>query len=279
MDVKYTHTSFLLAKVLTYQYSTSFSIATRLFPKDIREAIFALYGFVRIADEVVDSHHGVPQEETLHSYEHELNSALSTGVSTNPLLHAFATVVRNYKIPYDLIASFLESMRKDITEKTHTTDESITQYIYGSADVVGLMCLWIFCRGDAVCYEKLQHYARKLGSAFQKVNFLRDLHYDTTVLKRNYFPILATKDFTEEVKHTIIKDIENDFSIALEGIRKLPRDVRLPVYVAYTYYTALLKKLSRTPAETILKSRVRISDIKKLLLLGRAWFCHAVSCI
>lgn len=279
MDSKYTATSFLLAKVLTYRYSTSFSIATRLFPKDIREAIFALYGFVRIADEVVDTEHSAPKEEILNQYERELKSALSTGVSTNPLLHAFAGIVRKYSIPYELIASFLNSMRRDITETTHATDESIAQYIYGSADVVGLMCLWIFCRGNTACYEKLQHYAQKLGTAFQKVNFLRDLRYDTAVLKRNYFPLLATNHFTEDVKRAIIKDIENDFAIALEGIRQLPRDIRFPVYVAYTYYTALLRKLSRTPAETILKSRVRISDFRKLLLLGRAWFCHAVSCI
>ncbi|MCX7985215.1 MAG: phytoene/squalene synthase family protein [Bacteroidetes bacterium] len=279
MDSKYTEISLLLSRVLTFRYSTSFSLATRFFPSDIRDAIFALYGFVRIADEIVDTDTPILKEQLIYQYEQQVVEAIETGVSTNPILHAFAHVVRRYNIPLDLIKAFIESMKKDLSVKKYMTEKAIADYIYGSADVVGLMCLRIFCRGENGCYESLQQYARKLGTALQKVNFLRDLWYDTTVLNRLYFPILADGIFTEEKKHRIINEIWDDFSEALIGIRKLPHDVRFPVYIAYILYTALLEKLAKTPLSVLVKCRVRISNCKKIFLVWYAWVRHTLKLV
>jgi phytoene synthase len=256
---------------VTKQYSTSFSIAVLLLDKSIRQDIYNVYGFVRVADEIVDSFEGYPQHELLDRFEKELWFALEHGISSNPIIHAFQNTVKKNAIPHDLIRSFLKSMRADLTKKVYTNQEDIDAYIYGSADVVGLMCLKIFVKGDDTKYNQLKKSAIKLGSAFQKVNFLRDLKEDYEGLNRTYFPQLDPSNFSEFDKNQVIAEITEDFRIAKEGINLLPKEARFGVYLSYKYYSVLLKKIMNTPANTLVENRISVSNAKKANLFFQTY--------
>lgn len=263
----YRSSSFKISKTITKDYSTSFYAATYILPNDIRDAIHSLYGFVRIADEIVDSFHEQDQEKVLRDFERDYDEAYRLGISTNPILHSFQLTVKEYNIPDEYIRSFLTSMRSDLDKKHYETEEEISDYIYGSADVVGLMCLKIFCRGDEALFEQLKQPAMRLGSAFQKVNFLRDLQDDYELLGRLYFPGIAIESFDEKAKDSLIREIDKDFCETYEGILLLPKESRLAVYVAYRYYRQLLHIIQKTPARSLISKRVRVGDAKKMLIL------------
>lgn len=266
----YDHTATKISKIVTTSYSTSFSMATGMLDKKHRDAIYAIYGFVRFADEIVDTFHEFNKKELLNKFESDLEDALAQGISLNPILHSFQIVVKEYGIPYQYIDAFLTSMKYDLDKKNYENKLEADTYIYGSADVVGLMCLRVFTDGDEVYFNKLKKPAMKLGSAFQKVNFLRDLKNDTEDLGRIYFPNLVNGEFNEASKQTIIKDIEADFREAFEGIKQLPKSTRVAVLSAYYYYLELLLKIKNIPAKEIMISRVRISDSRKISLLIKA---------
>ncbi|GAB1452231.1 phytoene/squalene synthase family protein [Draconibacterium sp.] len=266
----YDHTATKISKIVTTSYSTSFSMATGMLDKKHRDAIYAIYGFVRFADEIVDTFHEFNKKELLNKFESDLEDALAQGISLNPILHSFQIVVKEYGIPYQYIDAFLTSMKYDLDKKNYENKLEADTYIYGSADVVGLMCLRVFTDGDEVYFNKLKKPAMKLGSAFQKVNFLRDLKNDTEDLGRIYFPNLVNGEFNEASKQIIIKDIEADFREAFEGIKQLPKSTRVAVLSAYYYYLELLLKIKNIPAKEIMISRVRISDSRKISLLIKA---------
>lgn len=267
----YNQTTFRISQLVTSSYSTSFSMATRMLNKKHRDAIYAVYGFVRIADEIVDSFHGHDQKEMIDKFEEDLKQALQHKICLNPVLHSFQTVVYEYNIPYEYIEAFLTSMRFDLKKKVYTSRLETDIYIYGSADVVGLMCLQIFCDGNPDKIQRLRIPAMKLGSAFQKVNFLRDLKNDAEQLGRIYFHHIDYNNFTEEVKKQIISEIEQDFEIARIGIKMLPNDSKIAVSIAYFYYRQLLQRLKNTPASHIQEVRLRISNFTKLLILVRVY--------
>lgn len=264
------HTATKISKVVTTSYSTSFSMATGMLDKKHRDAVYAIYGFVRFADEIVDTFHEFNKKELLDKFENDLKDALAQGISMNPILHSFQNVVREYGIPYQYIDAFLTSMKYDLDKKNYENQLEADTYIYGSADVVGLMCLRVFTDGDETRFNELKKPAMKLGSAFQKVNFLRDLKNDTEDLGRIYFPNLVNGEFNEASKLIIIKDIEADFKEAFEGIKQLPKSTRVAVLSAYYYYLELLLKIKNIPAKEIMVSRVRISNFKKIVLLVKA---------
>lgn len=266
----YDKVSFEISRLITREYSTSFSSAVGLLPGDLRKAIFSIYGFVRLADEIVDTFHDFDKPVLLEKFEKDYDEAVASGISLNPVLHAFQLTVKKYRIGDDLIRAFLKSMKSDLVKQEYLTDGELKEYIYGSADVVGLMCLRVFTRGDDRQYEELVAPAMRLGSAFQKVNFLRDLKSDTHQLGRSYFPQYDAATFSETVKKELVADIETDFEAALEGIRKLPGDAGPAVMVAFTYYRALTRKISRTPASVLINQRIRVPDGLKFLLLLRA---------
>lgn len=254
------------SKLTTNTYSTSFSLGIRVFDKKFHEPVYAIYGFVRFADEIVDSFHGYDKKKLLAKFRKDTWEAIGDGISLNPILNHFQWVVNKYNIESELIDLFLESMEMDLEKKEHN-EESFKKYILGSAEVVGLMCLRVFTQGDEEEYRKLKPSAMSLGSAFQKVNFMRDLYADNTRLGRSYFPMLQKVTMDEKIKEEIIRDIENDFEHAYEGIRQLPKGARFGVYVAYIYYLSLLKKLKRTKASVIMNKRIRIPNSKKYGLL------------
>ena len=254
-----------ISEEVTKSYSTSFYSAARLFGSDIRDGIFSIYGFVRLADEIVDSFHDYDKAYLLDKYISDYYESLESGISLNPVLQSFQKTVKKYNISGDHVNSFLASMKRDLTQNVYSDRDEANEYIYGSADVVGLMCLKVFCNGDERLYEELEKPARKLGSAFQKVNFLRDLKEDTETLGRNYFYHFGVS-FNDEVKRQIINDIKSDFSTALAGLKKLPGNSRLAVYVAYSYYMALLRKIDKATASEIASERVRISNAAKLFI-------------
>ena len=270
MDQMYDKVSFEISRLITREYSTSFSSAVGLLPGDLRKAIFSIYGFVRLADEIVDTFHDFDKPVLLEKFEKDYDEAVASGISLNPVLHAFQLTVKKYRIGDDLIRAFLKSMKSDLVKQEYLTDGELKEYIYGSADVVGLMCLRVFTRGDDRQFEELVAPAMRLGSAFQKVNFLRDLKSDTHQLGRSYFPQYDAATFSETVKKELVADIETDFEAALEGIRKLPGDAGPAVMVAFTYYRALTRKISRTPASVLINQRIRVPDGLKFLLLLRA---------
>jgi len=237
----------------------------------IREDIYNIYGFVRFADEIVDSFHDYDKEYLFNKFENDLELALKDKISLNPILNSFQKTYHTYQIDKHLVDSFMESMRLDLKKSTYLTQEEFKAYIYGSADVVGLMCLKVFVKGDNTKYEELKDMATSLGSAFQKVNFLRDLKADHEDLKRTYFPNTDLKNLDEISKNEIIQDIENDFSKGLEGIRKLPIEAKFGVFMAYRYYHQLLKKLKKTPALEIKNARIRVPHYKKIELLTRSY--------
>ena len=262
--------SFKTSKVITGTYSTSFSLATSMFEKDMRDAIYSIYGFVRVADEIVDTFHDFDKRYLLEKFEKDYNEAYAMGISTNPVLHSFQLTVKKYGIPDEHIRKFLQSMKYDLEKSIYNNKAELDEYILGSAEVVGLMCLKVFCNGNDNLYKELEEPAMKLGSAFQKVNFLRDLHSDMRDLRRQYFPNLERGNFNESMKQALIRDIENDFEIALRGIRRLPKRSKLAVLIAYYYYRRLLLKIQRTPASQIINSRVRVSNGWKLAMLFKA---------
>jgi len=260
------------SKIITKKYSTSFSIAVNLLSSNIREAIYNIYGFVRVADEIVDSFEEYPKEELLDRFEEEYRYSLKVGISTNPVINAFQGTISKYNIDHALVDSFLKSMRTDLEKQNYDNQEEIDNYIYGSADVVGLMCLKVFVQGDDEKYNNLKEPAMKLGSAFQKVNFLRDLNEDFENLNRSYFPNINPNNFTEADKSKVLLEINNDFEEAYKGIVKLPKEAKLAVYVAYKYYFNLLHKIERTPSNTLKEKRIRVSNPKKMALLVVSFF-------
>lgn len=267
------------ATQITKKYSTSFSMAVRLLHPSIRQSVYNIYGFVRVADEIVDSFNDYDQEVLLDRFEEELWYGVNNGISSNPVLNAFQSTVRAYDIPHPLISAFLKSMRADLTKKVYTKKEEIDEYIYGSADVVGLMCLKVFVNGDQDEYDRLKNSAIKLGSAFQKVNFLRDLKQDTEDLQRTYFPNADPNNFSENDKKEIILEIKEDFRIAKEGLVQLPKEAKFGVYLAFIYYSHLLKKLSRTPSAVLKEQRIRVSNPNKVYLLFQSYMKYMLNLI
>jgi len=259
--------SYEISKLITKKYSTSFSLATSFLEKEKRKAIYAVYGFVRLADEIVDSMHNFDKGFLLNQLNTDLHYAVENGISTNTVLVAFADTVTKYGISKEHVDAFMKSMELDLTNTTYNTSEEIRRYIYGSADVVGLICLKIFCNGDEVLYNKLEAYAQHLGSAFQKVNFLRDLKTDMKDLGRTYFPEINTFTFNTESKQMIEKSIENDFSMAYQGIKSLPGRSRLAVSLAYFYYMGLFNKIKKIPPQKVLSARIRISNARKYFIM------------
>jgi len=263
--------SFDCSKLVTRRYSTSFSMGTSLLGKKIKRHIYNIYGFVRFADEIVDSFHKFNKKDLLDKFENDLFYAIENKISLNPILNSFQFTVNENNIEIELINSFMKSMRLDLNKSLYKTESEYKKYVYGSADVVGLMCLKVFVKGDLKKYNRLKANAMALGSAFQKVNFLRDLKTDSEVLKRNYFPNVNVSNFDEKTKQKIILEIESDFKNALEGINKLPDDSRLGVYTAYKYYNKLLLKLKRTPSLNIKKIRIRIPNYQKIGVLAKSY--------
>jgi phytoene synthase len=259
------------SKKVTSTYSTSFSTAVKMLSPSIRPAIHSIYGFVRFADEVVDTFHEWDSDYLLAKFEKDLYEAIEMKISLNPILHAFQQTVWDYNIDRSMIDAFLKSMKMDLHKKDYETREDYEEYIYGSADVVGLMCLKVFVNGDNEKYESLKDSAMKLGSAFQKVNFLRDLKNDTELLNRSYFPHINMQKLDDMTKMDIINEIENDFNMSLEGIAKLPATSKFGVYTAYIYYKKLLKKIKKTPSTQIMKMRVRVSNPAKIGLLLKSY--------
>lgn len=270
MDPLYQSISFSVSRLITHRYSTSFSIGVRSLSAALRDPIYSLYGFVRLADEIVDRFHDFDKAALLDDFEADFNKSLEQGISMNPVLNAFQQTVRTYGLDRSLIDAFLRSMRMDLSKQTYTEVE-MRQYIYGSADVVGLMCLKIFVGGNQAQYDELSPYAMRLGTAFQKINFLRDLKQDTLELQRSYFPQLQEMPWGEACKKALENDVMNDFKEARMGILRLPESARLGVYVAYVYYLALTKKIVRTSAEDLMKKRISVCNLHKLSLLVRAY--------
>ena len=263
--------SYSCSEKVTKTYSTSFSLATQLLSKNIRKDIYNIYGFVRFADEIVDSFHDYNKSELFNDFDIDLEKAIRNKIHLNPILNSFQHTFHKYKIDKDLVDAFMKSMRMDLTKKKYNTVEEYKEYIYGSADVVGLMCLKVFVQGNNELYMKLKNNAMKLGSAFQKVNFLRDLKADKEDLNRTYFPNTKFEKLSESEKNEIINDIEDDFKIGLEGIKELPLDAKFGVFMAYRYYNQLLKKLKKTPAKEIINRRIRVPNLKKIELLTRSY--------
>jgi len=260
------------SRIITQRYSTSFSMATKLLGNSIRPHIYNIYGFVRFADEIVDTFHNYPKELLLDNFERDLHEALTHKISLNPILNSFQYTVNKFNIGTDLIDAFLKSMRQDLHKQVYETQAEYEEYIYGSADVVGLMCLKVFVDGKDETYESLKPAAMALGSAFQKVNFLRDLNADFETLDRTYFPNVDLNSFQELDKMDIINEIEVDFEKALTGIFKLPEEARFGVYTAYKYYFKLLQKLKRTPSLQIKNARIRVPNYQKMGVLAQSYF-------
>lgn len=259
------------SRIVTESYSTSFTLATKMLDSSIRQDIYNIYGFVRFADEIVDSFHNYDKKELLNLFEKDLKKSIEDKISLNPILNSFQKTVHNYQIDYELVDSFLNSMKLDLDKKKYLTKKEFDQYVYGSADVVGLMCLKVFVKGNKNQYNDLRPYAMSLGSAFQKVNFLRDLKADHDGLNRSYFPNLNIDEFDETSKKIILDEIDKDFRHALKGIFKLPSSARFGVYTAYKYYLKLLNKLRKTHPLKIKSSRIRVPNYQKVNVLARSY--------
>ncbi|GGA77472.1 phytoene synthase [Flavobacterium palustre] len=266
--------SFKCSRLVTKNYSTSFSLAVYMLSPSIRDAIYSIYGFVRFADEIVDSFHGFDKENLINDFENEYYKAYNSGISLNPILNSFQQTVKQYNISDDLIQAFLKSMKMDLIKLDYNSKAEYEEYIYGSADVVGLMCLKVFVSGKEHKYEELKDQAMRLGSAFQKVNFLRDLKDDNLILNRNYFPGVDLNSFDEKAKKAIINEIKEDFKVAYDGIVKLPIEAKFGVYTAYVYYKKLLKKLENTPCKEIGNARIRVSNYTKATLLAQSFVTY-----
>lgn len=268
--------SMSFSRLTTLKYSTSFSLGIKFLNKDIRQPIYNIYGFVRFADEIVDSFNAYDQVLLMKQFESDLHDALENRISLNPILNAFQQTVHKYHIKREYIDQFILSMKVDLSKKCHDK-ESYDNYIYGSAEAVGLMCLQVFVNKDQELYNELKPYAQHLGAAFQKVNFLRDIKSDYERLGRIYFPNMEITQFSSEQKRKIEEEIEEDFTFALEGIKKLPSNSRGGVYLAYFYYQRLFRKIKNTPAQQILYKRIRIPNVKKFGLLIQSFLRHEMN--
>lgn len=264
------------SRLTTRAYSTSFSLGILCLGKSLRDPIYAIYGFVRFADEIVDSFHDYDKEKLLNRFKDETYQSIEEKISLNPILNSFQHTVNQYAIDHDLIECFLKSMEMDLGKKQYDS-ETFQEYILGSAEVVGLMCLKVFCNGDAAQYEVLKPFAMSLGSAFQKVNFLRDLNADFEGMGRSYFPDIDLKNFDSESKKNIEMSISADFDNALKGIKRLPRSSRFGVYVAYVYYLALFRKIRNTPCHLVMQNRIRIKNRHKATLLAFSYVKHQLN--
>ncbi|AEM71263.1 Phytoene synthase [Allomuricauda ruestringensis DSM 13258] len=265
-DVSYT-----CSKVVTQSYSTSFSLATKMLAPSIRSDIYNIYGFVRFADEIVDTFHDYDKAKLFNAFEKDMEQAIDDKISLNPILNSFQYTYHKYDIPHHLVESFMKSMRMDLTKKNYETFDEYREYIYGSADVVGLMCLCVFVKGDKEKYEKLKESAMALGSAFQKVNFLRDLKADYENLNRAYFPNTNLLELDEHSKKCIVNEIKADFALGYSGIVLLPEQAKFGVYTAYRYYKKLLQKLQSTPPLEIKNTRIRVPNYQKFGLLAQSY--------
>ncbi|MFP4621318.1 MAG: phytoene/squalene synthase family protein [Bacteroidales bacterium] len=272
----YTKNNLQLSKVTTVNYSTSFSLGVRMLSRKIRNPIFAIYGYVRYADEIVDTFFDYPQKEMLEEFIEETYKAVERGISTNPILHSFQTVVNQYGIEQEHIDAFLESMRMDLYNHNYGK-EKVKEYIYGSAEVVGLMCLRVFYHNDEEKYESMKYYARKLGEAFQKVNFLRDIQSDYSERNRTYFSDINNNGFTAEVKKNIEQEIVQDFEEAYKGIRMLNKNARFGVYLAYIYYQRLFRKIRKSEPNMLMNERIRIANSRKVYLLFQAFMRNSMN--
>lgn len=264
------------SRITTKMYSTSFSIGIYCLHQRLRDPIYSIYGFVRLADEIVDTFHDFDKQDLLSQFKEDTFRSIEKKISLNPILNSFQSTVHRYKIRPELIEMFLHSMEMDLHKKSYDNDE-IKEYITGSAEVVGLMCLRVFCEDNDSLYDKLSPYARSLGSAFQKVNFLRDLKADYNGLGRVYFPGVKMNEWDTLCKTDIEKNIKADFDQALIGIKRLPRSARLGVYVAYIYYLSLFEKIKNTPANLVLETRIRIANSGKAKLLAYSYLRHQLN--
>ncbi|TSE08576.1 MULTISPECIES: phytoene/squalene synthase family protein [Aquimarina] len=271
--------SYSCSKIVTNSYSTSFSLASKMLSDSIRQDIYNIYGFVRFADEIVDTFHDYDKEKLFNDFEEEMYKAIENRISLNPILNAFQKTVHQYNINPELYEAFMKSMRLDLHKTKYLTDLEYKEYIYGSADVVGLMCLKVFVNGDQNKYDGLKESAMHLGSAFQKVNFLRDLKADYENLERTYFPNTDLNRLDEDSKLRIIKEIEDDFEKGLKGILKLPVEAKFGVYTAFIYYRKLLKKLKKTPSLEIKNARIRVPNYQKFGLLAKSYFDYRLNLI
>jgi len=266
----YNHVSMVASRYTTKAYSTSFSAGIALLHKEIQDPIYAIYGFVRFADEIVDTFHDYDKNLLLKEFKKETYDSIQRKISMNPILHSFQSTVNKYNIDLELIETFFKSMEMDLEPQSYAR-ENYNQYIVGSAEVVGLMCLQVFTDGDKIRYEKLKKYAVRLGAAFQKINFLRDLKFDYEQLGRVYFPSVDVKDFNDQVKKDFEKEIAEDFSEAFKGIVQLRPRTQFGVYLAYSYYIALFNKIKRKNSQELLQHRIRVSNFKKLMLLPKVY--------
>ncbi|MGM0648704.1 MAG: phytoene/squalene synthase family protein [Bacteroidota bacterium] len=265
-----------ISKITTRNYSTSFSLGTRMLTPHYRQGIYAIYGFVRFADEIVDTFHEYDKQMLIRDFRRQTNEAIQYGISTNPILHSFQWAVNRYGIDQELIDAFLDSMEMDLNHRIYDS-QKIKQYIYGSAEVVGLMCLRVFYDRDDENYQKLKYPARKLGEAFQKVNFLRDMKDDFYDKGRVYFPDVDFRSFNDQVKKEIEQDIAHDFNEAFHGIVMLKPAARFGVYLAYRYYLQLFKKIQRTHAENVMQKRYRVPNWMKMVLLFKSFVRNTTS--
>jgi len=270
MNLQLFHTvSQQCSKITTERYSTSFASAIKLLHTDLREPVYNIYGFVRFADEIVDTFHDYDKEYLLQQFRDETYHAIKRKISINPILHSFQMTVNKYNIDHQLIDAFFHSMEMDLAKKNYDA-EGYNEYIYGSAEVVGLMCLHVFCDGNRDQFYKLEPAARSLGAAFQKVNFLRDINADYNCLSRTYFPGVDFSNVTCDMKREIEQDIASDFEHAYKGIIALPWKAKFGVYVAYKYYLSLFKRIKRVQASRILQQRIRIPNYQKAMIVARA---------
>lgn len=271
--------SYECSKIVTERYSTSFALATKMLHSSIRGHIYNIYGFVRFADEIVDTFHEYNKEILFNKFEQELEAALNDKISLNPILNSFQYTYHTYNIPKHLVDSFMKSMRMDLVKNIYRTDAEYKEYIYGSADVVGLMCLKVFVKGDITAYDNLKESAMALGSAFQKVNFLRDVKADFEELNRSYFPNTNLKELDEVSKKRIVEEIKADFKLGYSGIINLPTEAKFGVYTAYKYYYKLLKKLQKTPSLDIKNARIRVPNYQKFGLLARSYVKYKMNLV
>ncbi|WP_299261078.1 phytoene/squalene synthase family protein [uncultured Aquimarina sp.] len=279
MKALFDSVSYSCSKLVTNSYSTSFSLASKMLSDSIRQDIYNIYGFVRFADEIVDSFHDYDKEKLFNDFETEMYKAIDYKISLNPILNSFQQTVHQYNIQPELYEAFMKSMRLDLHKKNYLTDIEYKEYIYGSADVVGLMCLKVFVNGDDKQYDELKESAKHLGSAFQKVNFLRDLKADFEDLSRTYFPDTDLRQLDEDSKLRIIEEIQEDFDKSFEGIMKLPVEAKFGVYTAYIYYKKLLNKLKATPSVEIKNTRIRVPNYQKFGLLAKSYFDYRLNLI
>ena len=275
----YQRSSYDISQVITQNYSTSFSLATSLLEKEQKKSIYAIYGFVRLADEIVDTMYDYNQAALLQKLNQDLQDAINQGISTNPILFAFTETVKKYDIDQKHIRAFMKSMHDDLSKTNYNSTNELNSYIYGSADVVGLMCLKVFCNGNIQLYNKLEYSAQKLGSAFQKVNFLRDLKDDLNELGRSYFPELVGQNLNQHNKTQIENSIEQDFTEAWKGLKQLPGRSKLAVAIAFYYYKCLLKKIKNSSPEKVLQQRMRISDSRKYSIIAKASLMYLLKAI